>query len=205
VSRPIFQTDGFDEFDQTATHGAYIGGLATAHEDAALASSYKLAADLLVERAVADDRVHEVAHLGDVALRVEHPGRSEPVAVGPRQELPESSRRRERRHHLGGHRPLLLHDDHVTPCLVHRQRDEEPEESVVRAGREHLWFDSEAADALRVAVEREDTRALARAVDVGEVPGDNAAEARCGGIGLHRVPGERVTPSRLHRASPSPC
>jgi hypothetical protein len=60
VSRPIFQTDGFDEFDETTTHGAYIGGLATAHEDAALASSYKLAADLLVERALADDRVHEV-------------------------------------------------------------------------------------------------------------------------------------------------
>lgn len=60
TSRPIFATEGFEDIDESCTHGAYIGGMAVAAEDAGLATSYMRAADMLVERALRDDCVHEV-------------------------------------------------------------------------------------------------------------------------------------------------
>jgi hypothetical protein len=60
IVRPIFQTAGFEGIDETCSTGTYIGGLAGVEEDAGIASNYKEAADVLVERALADERVHEV-------------------------------------------------------------------------------------------------------------------------------------------------
>jgi hypothetical protein len=59
-ARSIFKTTGFEDIDETWSSGAYIGGLAGAYQDAGIAESYKSAADILVERALVDERVHEV-------------------------------------------------------------------------------------------------------------------------------------------------
>lgn len=61
ASRPVFVTSGFEEIDETWTHGAYVGGLAGAYEDAGLAENYMKSAAMLVERALRDETIHEVA------------------------------------------------------------------------------------------------------------------------------------------------
>ena len=60
VLRPIFETEGFEDIDETCFQGAYVGGMAAAYEDAGIATSYMLAADVLVGQGLNDDCVHEV-------------------------------------------------------------------------------------------------------------------------------------------------
>jgi hypothetical protein len=60
VLRPIFQTAGFEDIDETCFYGAYIGGMAATYEDAGIATSYMRAANMLVGQALRDDCVHEV-------------------------------------------------------------------------------------------------------------------------------------------------
>lgn len=61
ASRPVFVTSGFEQIDETSTYGAYVGGMAGAYEDAGLAGNYVTSAAMLVERALRDETIHEVA------------------------------------------------------------------------------------------------------------------------------------------------
>jgi hypothetical protein len=60
VGRAIFETDDFEGIDETSRHGAFVGGMAGAHQDGGIASSYLRAAEQLAAQAVADDAAHEV-------------------------------------------------------------------------------------------------------------------------------------------------
>jgi hypothetical protein len=60
LTRSVFRTDGFENIDESWQGGSYIGGMAGAYEDAGIASNYMAAAEWLVERAIANEQVHEV-------------------------------------------------------------------------------------------------------------------------------------------------
>jgi hypothetical protein len=60
LNRPFFCTEGFEDMNESCSQGAYIGGMAAAHKDAGIGTSYMRAAELLVERGLRDDCVHEV-------------------------------------------------------------------------------------------------------------------------------------------------
>lgn len=59
-ARPIFQTEGFEEIDETWRHGAYIGGMAAVGGTEVLASSYLAAARLLIQQSVRDHEAYGV-------------------------------------------------------------------------------------------------------------------------------------------------
>lgn len=56
--RPVFQSEGFDDIDESWTHGAYVGGLAAFYTDGGIAADYLRAADLLTDQALKDDLVY---------------------------------------------------------------------------------------------------------------------------------------------------
>ena len=96
-------------------------------------------------------------------------------------------RRRDHRPDRGAtHRALERHDVDVAARLVHRERDEQPEQRVVVTRGERGRRDGEVADPRGVAVEREPVGAFPLAVDRRRVPPDDLLELGAHGRGPAR-------------------